>query len=75
LTSRTLGVLAIMLVVQATPPAVRNGGFEEGDSTGVPAGWMAPPTSAAAGYRVTISEDLPKAGARAALGARRDCRA
>jgi hypothetical protein len=67
---RTLGVLAIMLAVQAAQPALRNGGFEEGDSTGVPAGWVAGPTNAAAGYRVTLSEDSPKGGARAALVAR-----
>jgi len=67
---RTLAVLAVMLVVQAGPPAVRNGGFEEGDPGAVPAGWLAPPTNAAGGYRVSLSEDSPKSGARAALLAR-----
>ena len=56
---RTLGVLVIMLVVQATPPAVRNGGFEEGDPSGVPAGWLVPPASAAQRSYRFVASSLP----------------
>jgi Peptidase family S41 len=66
---RAPGVLAILTLfaAQGVSTVVKNGGFEEGDAGGVPAGWIASPASTAAGYRVVLSDESPKSGVRAAM--------
>jgi len=60
-------VVMTAAVLAAQPAGLRNGGFEAGESGGVPAGWELAATSASAGYRVALSSDGPKSGAHAAM--------
>ena len=61
-----LAVVVMTAVALAAQPAgLRNGGFEEGENDGVPAGWELAASSASAGYRVALSTDAPKSGAHA----------
>jgi len=60
-------VVMITVALAAQPAGLRNGGFEEGESGGVPAGWELAEASAPAGYRVALSTDAPKSGAHAAM--------
>src|SRR5947209_15151765 len=46
---------------------LRNGGFEERDSAGLPMGWLFPPALKAAGYQLTIDTSNPLAGKNSAL--------
>lgn len=58
--------------VAANPPALKNVGFEDGQTGKQPVGWFFPPVCKEAGYKLATSEEQPFAGKRCAVLSRTD---